>query len=390
MKILFVITGLSFGGAQNSLVHLLNSIDTERYQVDLLLFTERKELVGQIKTPYRLINPQGIGKDFFLPLKQVVSRAVKSRRPGIVLKRIMIPLKIRLNRRKKYPEQCIWESIGKNIDPIKEHYDVAIAYCQGLPTYFVVDKVDAACKVAWMHSDATQQIHDRGYTLSYYKHFERIHCVSRQAVDKFISVYPELEMVTMPFYNIIDHEEIQNKAMMVVDDIQRNEDELLLCTVGRLHKAKGYDNAIDACAILKEKGIHVRWIVIGEGDERGKLQEHIEKCGLQGEFLLLGSRMNPYPYVNLCDIYVQTSLWEGFCITLAEAKVLAKPIVTTAFTGAEEQINNGVNGLICDAGAQEIADAILRLYKSQNQMRDFTAFLRAEKNNRKKIRSMRW
>ena len=55
---------------------------------------------------------------------------------------------------------------------------------------------------------------------------------------------------------------------------------------------------------------------------------------------------NPYPYISKADIYVQPSRHEGYCLSLAEAKCLCKPIITTNFTGAKEQIINGHNGYI--------------------------------------------
>ena len=70
---------------------------------------------------------------------------------------------------------------------------------------------------------------------------------------------------------------------------------------------------------------------------------------------------NPYPFMNECDIYVQTSRHEGYCITLGEARCFNNPIITTNFTGANEQIKHEVTGLVCDICEEGIYIAMKRL-----------------------------
>ena len=62
-----------------------------------------------------------------------------------------------------------------------------------------------------------------------------------------------------------------------------------------------------------------------------------------------------------CDIYVQPSRHEGYCITLGEARCFDNPIVTTNFTGANEQIKNGETGLVCDISEEAIYKSIKKL-----------------------------
>lgn len=63
-------------------------------------------------------------------------------------------------------------------------------------------------------------------------------------------------------------------------------------------------------------------------------------------FTILGKKINPYPYIKNCDIYVQPSRHEAFGLVVKEAKILRKPIVCTDFDGADEQIENGKTGII--------------------------------------------
>lgn len=134
-----------------------------------------------------------------------------------------------------------------------------------------------------------------------------------------------------------------------------------ILTVGRLSAMKGYDLAIDAAKLLTNSGIDFTWYVVGEGTLRKELEQRIANCGLQERFFLLGSRVNPYPYFKECDLYVQPSKYEGFCITLAEAKMFQKPIVTTNFGAVSAQFVNKKNGLIVDISASGIADGVMQM-----------------------------
>ena len=118
---------------------------------------------------------------------------------------------------------------------------------------------------------------------------------------------------------------------------------------------------------------------MGDGALREELEHQIAVNGLQDRFILLGSRSNPYPYFAACDLYVQTSRFEGFGITLAEAKMFHKPIVTTNFDAVGAQFENEKNGLIVDISAEAIADGIQRMLTDTDLRERCIANVRAEK-----------
>ena len=133
-----------------------------------------------------------------------------------------------------------------------------------------------------------------------------------------------------------------------------------LITLGRLEPQKGYDIALEACALLRDR-FDFRWYVLGEGPQKAELEEKIRALGLQDRFVLLGTRLNPYPYLADCDIYVQPSRFEGKSIALEEAKAFRKPIVTTAFTTVADQITDGVTGSVASIDAASIAEKLAEL-----------------------------
>ena len=131
-------------------------------------------------------------------------------------------------------------------------------------------------------------------------------------------------------------------------------------SVGRLETVKGFDLAIEAARILKEKNIAFHWSIIGEGTERANLQNMIERYDLKDHVTLLGLKDNPYPWIRTAQIFVQSSRYEGKSIAVDEAKILAKPIVLTNFSTAKDQIEHTVNGLIVDMTPEGIAGGIER------------------------------
>ena len=73
----------------------------------------------------------------------------------------------------------------------------------------------------------------------------------------------------------------------------------------------------------------------------------------------MGTKTNPYPYLKQADLYVQTSIHEGFCITLGEAKVFGMPIISTEFAGAHEQLDGQMCCAVVQRSTTELCNAIL-------------------------------
>ena len=124
--------------------------------------------------------------------------------------------------------------------------------------------------------------------------------------------------------------------------------------------------AVETAKVLNEKGLDFRWFFVGEGGERPKIEHQILQYGLNDKVFLLGMQTNPYPFMAHCDIYVQTSSFEGFGLTIAEAKILGKTVVSTNFDVVHDQITHEQNGLIAEMTAEALADNILRLLKEDS------------------------
>ena len=92
----------------------------------------------------------------------------------------------------------------------------------------------------------------------------------------------------------------------------------------------------------------------------------IKENNLEDSFILLGKKINPYPYINVADIYVQPSRYEGKAVTVGEAQILGKPVVITNYTTAKSQVRDNVDGYVCKLSIEGIAEGIEKLYKDKN------------------------
>ena len=154
----------------------------------------------------------------------------------------------------------------------------------------------------------------------------------------------------------------------------------VIMTAGRLNKPqKGYDLALEAAKILRNRGAQFRWYAIGDGPYRGEMERFIAENQLQEHFILLGFTANPYSYMRQCDIYVQTSRHEGFGLTIAEARILNRPVVCTNFEACTMQMVDGKNGLITSFEPNDIADAIELLMNDKELYQNIQNYLMQEK-----------
>ncbi len=140
---------------------------------------------------------------------------------------------------------------------------------------------------------------------------------------------------------------------MAKESLDLTMNKISLCTVGRLSPEKGQTLIPKTARMLKDAGYGIHWYLVGDGPDREVLEKLICEHGVGDSVFLLGTKSNPYPYMKQCDIYVQTSFSEGYCLTTAEASVLCRPVVTTNLPVMKEQFVSGENGLIVEEMTSE-------------------------------------
>lgn len=349
---------MNIGGVEKSLLSLLPSIPKDKYDVTLMLLEKKGGFLEYIPDWVKVEE-----SSWFNEVKQIIMKPPQQTVKDFLKRKQFqkIPSFINAYFISKYfnNRHFYYHSVLKSIpnNPIK--YDIAISY-QG-PTdiidYYIAHKVNANKKISWVHFDVSKHLINRKLYKKLYRSFEKVFVVSKPAKENLVEKVPSITKKTEVFLNIIQKELIKemSKEPIEFDDGYKG---LKVVTVGRLSKEKGQDMAIKVLSRLRSEGYEVRWYCIGEGSDRREYEGLIQKHGLKNDFVLLGAKPNPYPYILQSDIYVQTSRHEGYCLTLAEAKCLHKPIVTTSFIGAYEQIINGENGWIVNTDEISVFEKI--------------------------------
>ena len=234
-------------------------------------------------------------------------------------------------------------------------------------SYFVANKIKAKKKVQWIHFDITKIGLNYSFARKIYSKFDKVFVVSEQAKEKVIENIPSLKDNVEVFYNIVSRNLV--RKMSEGESFTDRFNGIRILTVGRLSKEKGQYMTIPVLAKLKSEGYNIRWYCIGDGNYKSECERLRKEYNLENEYILLGSKTNPYPYMKDCDIYVQPSLHEGYCITLAEARCFENPIVATDFTGAKEQLIETGCGLVSDISEEGLYIKIKEVLDN-NKLRD--------------------
>jgi glycosyltransferase involved in cell wall biosynthesis len=171
--------------------------------------------------------------------------------------------------------------------------------------------------------------------------------------------------------NVLSPELVRQQAAEsdVFSEMPVEDGHLRLCSVGRFSHAKGFDLAAEACRKLVDLGQKIKWFIIGYGPDEPLLWQKIAALGLHDHFEIMGRRVNPYPYMAACDIYVQPSRYEGKAVTVREAQILRRPVLITDYPTAKSQVEHGVDGYITPLGVDGVVEGI-RVLASNKALRD--------------------
>lgn len=333
-KILFVMNSLSTGGAEKVLVNILNHVSKDNYEITLLtVFNNSSE-------------------------SNILESQVQ--RKSIV------------NVQNKYIQGALYKIYSKILSPkqlysrmIYEKYDIEIAFLEGLPTKIISGSTNQKSKkIAWVHIDL-MQFRDSDYCFrneanqkKCYEKFNEIVSVSCGVKKAFEERFYS-NVHTRVLYNPIDEEEVLKKSKMIISGKQAYKtQDFRFVSVGRLHYQKRYDRLIEASDILRKQGFKFEACIVGEGEEREKLEKMIQKYNLEEYVRLYGYSSNPYQIMAQANCMVISSLAEGFPVVSVEALILGIPVIATNVTGSREALENGKWGIMTENNTEAIAKAM--------------------------------
>lgn len=355
-KVFIAIHQLNLGGAQKALISALNAIDYSENEVTLYVRKDRLDLLPQVN--------RNVSKIIIN-----IDHTRYYRKPYAVLLFIKSKINDLLKRSNESNDEKLKQYIvNKQIKFEKRHYfsddttyDIAISYIQGYTAKSIAENINAKRKVMFYH-DSTDSLHELHCEVM--NHFERIYCVSKGAQKAVQGFYPQFAEKIDCLENYVDAESVRHKANEFIPDYPN--DKLILCSCGRITSVKGFDLAVGAAEILKKSGLDFKWYFIGDGVDRQKIESLISEKRLDDYIKITGLQDNPYPYIKNCDIYVQPSYEEAHPLSIIEAQILGKVIVSTATVGGQSIITDGINGLLADISAESIAQKIIYIYQDKD------------------------
>lgn len=380
---------MEIGGAESSLIGLLEALDPETVDIDLFIYSHQGLFMSAIPEYVNLL-PQD---DEYSMLERPISEVFKKGHPFIGIARLVAKWKTS-HFYKNNPSQkdhsagfaYIGSEVAKVLPDLYKYgeYDLAISY--NYPHNIVIDKVKAKKKIAWLHTDYRHISIDEQLEFPIWNAYDHIISISPHVTTGFLSVFAELKDKVLECENILPKAYIEKRAGEPLTNKEfTKEGTLTLCSVGRISNAKNYDNIPRMAEQLKKlfevsgERLVVRdfkWFIVGPGDHND-IDILSEKLGVRDNVIFLGPSDNPYPYIKNCDIYVHPSRYEGKSIVVREAQILCKPVIITNYPTAKSQINDGVDGIICEQDNKKIAEAIFDLSINQHKQVEIINYLKS-------------
>lgn len=382
MKTIFIaIHYLELGGAEISLIGLLNALDYSRCNVDLFVYAHRGELMSQIPPPVNLLPENPVYAQIERPMKEVL-------RDGswkMVLARLRGKRRFARYVRQNHPKDgsaifsYVMNSVVHQLPDIapEKEYDLAISFLT--PHEIVLKKVRANKKVAWIHTDYSRMDIATQLELPVWSAYDRIVSISPAVTDSFLCVFPTLKDKVVEIANILSPTFVRKRAEAITtvdieQEMPHTKGVVNLLSVGRFSAAKNYDNVPDICRRIIATGVDVRWYIIGFGGDEALIRQRIAESRMERHVFILGKKENPYPYMKACDIYVQPSRYEGNAVTVREAQILGKPVVVTNYPTASSQIQDGLDGVIVPLDNERCAKGMVALMADSEKQYRLSAY----------------
>ena len=372
---------MEVGGAERALLGMLNALDTECVDVDLFINQHTGEFMQMIPDKVNLLPEMRS----YNAIERSMKRILLEGQLGIFYAR----LKARCQHAKYSKSlpgtersidcsafQYVADAVLPFLPSLERlgEYDLAISFI--MPHNIVLNKVSSKKRIAWIHTDYSTIHVNVDKELPVWAAYDYIASISPDCTRSFLNRFPSLESNIIEIENILSPEFIRQQSCLldVSDEIQSNG--LVLLSVGRYTYQKNFDNIPEIARHIVEAGYdNMKWYIIGFGGDESLIRQKIVVAGMENHVILLGKKVNPYPYIKACDIYVQPSRYEGKSVSVREAQVLCKPIIVTNYSTASSQVQDGVDGVIVPLDNEACANGIINVIKNKDLRNSISAWL---------------
>ena len=338
-KIAFFMSSLKIAGVEKALVNYINFIydNFKNVTIDLYLLRDtgalKRNLDARCKVRAIKISDNDLNLLFLGGFKQTLIYYFKK----------MQFLKIcKIVWRRIFLRKLDFDLINfEQIENLSNKYDTAICYMSHMPFLikYVCEKVSAKRKVMFVHSDFKANKYHLEYFQKYVKQFDYVCCVSEDLKNQFLELYKGFSDRCFVLHNYIDFSSFDRLSNEPINlNKNNNDDTKIILTVGNFTKPKGHKVALKVAKTLKKDKFKFKWYFIGDGPLLKTIKRKAKS--LNEQIFFYGLVDNPFPFYKKCDLYVQTSLSEGYCTTVLEARYFQLPIVTTDVSGMDEILDN--------------------------------------------------
>lgn len=198
---------------------------------------------------------------------------------------------------------------------------------------------------------------------------DKIICISeaekRSALSKRICGEGKLQVIL----NGVDVEKYEHRKISGVNTVNReacgiSEDAFVIGMVGRISEQKAPDIFIRAAKEIQDNIPNAYFIIVGDGPDRKKVEEYARENDIS--LFITGWVENTSDYIDLFDVALLLSRWEGFGLVLPEYMLSGKPIIATRVDAIPEIILDGENGILIEPDDEVIAsETVLKLYRNK-------------------------
>lgn len=349
LHVLFFVPILGGGGAEKHLVRVANHLDPERFRVSLAVARSGGSYHSELQ---QHVEVHDFGGERKRSSMGAVLRAIK-------------PLRQLIDRDR--PDVLCPVMDASNL--------AAVASVRSLPSPpKIVLSVQAPPAVRGAGLRGMKKRLWAQVTRSLYRRNHRIIALSTGVAESIAAVAPAAADRVEVIYNAGVDAAVLEGASQPLPPMDRPPGKPLIVACGRLTEQKGFRYLLDAFARVRSEMDVGLWI-IGDGPDRDHLEHRIRELDLRGEVQLLGFKDNPYQYMAAADVFVLSSLWEGFGNVVVEAMACGAPVVSTDCPyGPGEIIQDRESGLLVPpANAAALAEAVLQVLRDEQLRRSLAS-----------------
>lgn len=373
--LLFIIDSLVGGGAERIMTYIVNKLDKERFSVSLCLSLGSKidyDISKEIKLYHLLeIAPPNINTPALIHhIARICDQIPFSK-----------SLKNSYWKIRSFLEAFYLASLTLRDVIEEEKPDLIVSFLPNSNIIALITKYLFKIEIPIYCSDRntlSKEIKSLQYPFLYkalqkwlYKKADLHIAISNGVKEDLISKFKVPKEKVITIYNGIDIESVKTQSREPLEEetkeIFSDNETFRIISVGRLAKQKGHEYLLRAFKKVRSKA-NCHLFILGEGDMRQRLEILAHELGIHRYLYLIGWHKNPFKFMARCNLFVLSSIWEGFGNVIVEAMALGLPIISTDCpSGPSEILDNGKYGILVPPKDEDaLANAIIQVFSNKD------------------------